>query len=157
MQGLSRHTWLWTVVVAFVFVLDRIAKLAAVLFWSQRPYHLAPGVDFSFLLNKGIALSLPVPPWLFYGIAAPALLFIIVQGVRAYRRQDRRMALVLALLFAGAASNILDRILYDGVVDYISFLGRSVVNLADGMIVVAVLMLVMAGSSKRRGQTAPAG
>lgn len=157
MQSAARATWFWAGLVVFGFVLDRIAKLAALAFWSQQPFHLAPGIDLTFLLNKGIAFSLPVPMWLFVAVSVPLLLFIVLWGFRLrHHGEDSRLAAVFAL-FAGAVSNILDRMLYDGVVDYLAFLGRSVVNLADGMIVAAVIVLVLDGSSKRRGPAAPAG
>lgn len=157
MQSAARATWFWTGLVVFGFVLDRIAKLVALAFWSQQPFHLAPGIDLTFLLNKGIAFSLPVPTWLFYVIAAPILLFIVARGVRAYRKKEGQVTLALSLLLLGAASNILDRILYDGVVDYLGFGNRSVVNLADGMIVLAVVMLILSGSSKRHERATSVG
>lgn len=50
----------------------------------------------------------------------------------------------LAVLSAGIISNVIDRLVYGGVVDYINFLDIFLINLADILIVASIFVILLA-------------
>jgi len=90
--------------------------------------------------NKNLAWSISVPAGIFYfawfGIIA--ILFCLFIKSRIFYQK-----LFLVLIFSGAVSNIIDRIRFGCVVDYIDLKIFPVFNLADVCITIgAVLILI---------------
>lgn len=135
-------------VAAIFLVADRIMKSLALAQWTDRHVELFPGVQLTFLLNKGIALSVPLTGTV--GLVLILLLFcaLLVWFVLSIRRQQWLRASLLLVILLGAGSNIVDRFLYGGVVDYLQIVFPSVINLADVMVVGGVVGLFL--SSKHR-------
>jgi len=128
------------VALAAAFFLDRIIKHD--LWFATRS-----GSDFLIHpeLNVNIAFSLPLPSF-FRAAVIPVLLCIclglLIASVRAYRR-DAPTFFWWGLLAAGALSNVLDRILLGGVLDYFDLGFFPVFNLSDAYIVVALCAFII--------------
>jgi signal peptidase II len=97
--------------------------------------HRNPGAAFGMLQGQR---------WLFI------LITLIVIGAVVYvaRRIDRRriwLRISLGLLFGGAVGNLIDRILYGKVVDFIDIriIHYPIFNLADSAIVTAVILMMI--------------
>lgn len=118
---------------------DRVLKWFAVEQWSRQQVTLFRGAHLTYLLNDGIAFSIPLPTWVFIIFVVIVLAALGWFGARAFRRREWAILLALGWILLGAASNIADRIFFGGVVDYFQFLFPSVVNIADGMIVAGVV------------------
>lgn len=101
-----------------------------------------PGVRLFFFLNPGIAFSVPIPAWAFYAAAIPVLVVIIWLLRSAVLQRRTTTAAGLLAILGGALSNVADRLLYGGVIDYFQIGPLPVVNLADLMIVAGVGLLV---------------
>jgi len=54
------------------------------------------------------------------------------------------------LVLFGALSNFLDRIIYNGTVDYVNILDISLVNLADGMILLGIIIIAVKWKSENK-------
>lgn len=133
------HPWLiyWA---AFALLgIDRMAKAYA---WSGIEAHPCQWFSFELFRNKGIAFNVPVPDTMFWILAAAIFTGLTILYVRSARKRPLFSA-VLFLVILGAASNLLDRLLFGVIVDYLIFFGLSAINLADIMIVAGVLALVM--------------
>lgn len=141
---MRHHRWLFFVfVLAIVVLVDRLCKAAAIAQWSSDPITIVPGVQLSFLLNKGIAFSLPFGGvWL---LAATAVLVIglVMLALRSVRQRAQRITQATVLILLGAASNMADRFLYGGVVDYVHIGFLPFVNVADLLILAGVIQLAM--------------
>ena len=128
---------LYVFVVGALYVLDRMVKEYFVnhqdaVFTLPLRYHL----------NTDMALSLPLISWIYYPVVALiviALLFFAGRSIQLGRRID---TLLILVVITGAVSNIVDRITYGGVVDYIVGF-RNVFNLADVYIMGAVATLLV--------------
>ncbi len=114
----------------FVFI-DQITKL-----WARK--NLGEGV---LLCNDGIAL----------GVAAPRSVTVIVTVIIiillcAWFMRHRGHALVervgLALLIAGGSGNLIDRVYYGCVTDFVAFFGLWHFNIADALIAAGVALLL---------------
>ena len=135
-------------IVAILFVLDRVTKWYA--FTLQPAYHeVTPFLAWDFSVNRGVA----------FGIASSneERLFLLLSFVVALlaagccwvaytRWQARGAFLGMGLLAAGALSNVIDRISYAGVIDFILLHYKTwywpTFNIADMMICTAVFLIL---------------
>lgn len=118
---------------------DRVLKWFSVEQWSQQQVTLFRGAHLTYLLNDGIAFSIPLPFWAFITFSIAVLGSLGWFGARAFRLREWFGLLAIGWIIVGAASNIADRIYYGGVVDYLQILFPSVMNIADGMILAGVI------------------
>jgi signal peptidase II len=118
------------------FLLDRVLK-----YWATQ--NIVQGAipllgdffTFSFHLNPHIAFSLPLRgEWLTLsiGIIFLLLVFYLLQAVK--KRSYYHFIALLALTL-GAGSNLIDRILVGGVIDYLDIKYITIFNIADMMII----------------------
>lgn len=102
-----------------------------------------PGAAFGMFTSTSADIRLPF----FIGVSLVALA-IIVNFYRRLAPGDRHAALTLGLILGGALGNLIDRIRYGEVVDFLHFrlwTGYSWpdFNLADSFIVVGVALLLL--------------
>ena len=129
---------------ATVFVLDRCGKLwAKAALPEQGPFVALPKLlELRYSENRGIALG-----FLSGETAATLLLPILAVIVWFYVFRKRQAAVLTvtasAVMLAGFAGNILDRLMYGYVVDmlYFPFLPWFICNIADIAICVGVGMM----------------
>jgi signal peptidase II len=139
------------VIVAIGFVVDQASKLW-VLRGTDLPdgdvIRLAPFLDLTLVWNRGISYGLmqqhdDLGRWL---LVAFSIVAVAVMGVWMKRTDRRLVAASLALIIGGALGNLVDRVAYGAVVDFIYFhaFGFSwyVFNFADAWIVAGVLGLL---------------
>lgn len=96
--------------------------------------------------NAAFAFSLPVPVWLIYVIYFFLLLAMTAYCAKHYARFDSAQILGWTLIFAGAFSNIGERLVLGFVRDWIYILS-GVFNLADGYIIAGIILLLTNKSS----------
>jgi signal peptidase II len=132
--------WLPMIVAISGFVIDRVMK-ALVL--SGRDWQLGP-IHIGLFRNTGLVFSLPAPYWLAVTLMVAALILI---GLAIWRsRRENKLFWPLLLLVVGAVSNLYDRIVNGFIVDYVYATDwLPIINLADVMLTVAVLMLLIRG------------
>ncbi len=112
---------------------------------------VAPGLDFTMVWNHGVTFGLlqagSGTGHLTLGLAALVITVLLVAWMR--RTERRLVAAALGLVVGGAVGNILDRLRYGAVVDFIRVhaLGYSwyVFNVADACIVCGVAALLIDG------------
>jgi signal peptidase II len=117
-----------------VFLVDRVLKWIALEGYSLQTLW---GITFRFLANRGATFGLHVPY-----IDIISLIVLLILSFYAYRYPSCGLSLILL----GGFSNVLDRLVYGYVIDYlhIPFLpivGHTYFNLADVMIDVGVILL----------------
>ena len=106
----------------------------------SKAYFISRG---EFELNPGIALSL------FSDAALSGFLFnslglLLVLALLIYSRKEGGLKfLILSVIFAGGISNLLDRLIFSGVVDFVRIGPFPRFNFADLTITVGVLALLI--------------
>lgn len=137
-----------------VFVLDLLTKawiLASFSLYESRAvipglFHLTyvrnPGAAFG--LFSGRAASFRTPFFLIVTVAALGAILFAVRRLSA----DRQWTLwALALIFGGAAGNLVDRVRWGEVVDFLDVFWRShhwpAFNVADSAITVGIVILLV--------------
>lgn len=141
---LDESVWLPAVLVAAGIVFADI--LSKAYFFT----HLKEGVTplFQGLLdlvihrNYGIVANAPLPQPITIFLTVTVML-LILRGIRkADQTRTYREALALSLILGGAIGNLIDRVLYDFVRDWMLLFGRSAINLADIAIVAGALWYI---------------
>ena len=137
-----------------VFTLDRISKFVIE---ATLPLHhsisLIPGLlDLFHTRNTGVAFGLlsnegaSWVPHLLTGVAAIALIVILIFSL-SHPPGHRRLQCGLMLVFGGAAGNLLDRIKYGYVIDFIEVYYKSyhwpTFNAADACITIGIGLLMV--------------
>jgi signal peptidase II len=133
--------------VNFIFLLDRVTKNIAALFESS-PKNLLPGVSLVYVKNRGISWGMfhAQVPWLFYVMTTCVALVIVGLSIYTYKRWLANQSVFGEMLvLTGAVSNLLDRIVHGGVIDFIQLSYKGwcfpVFNIADIAICLGVCMM----------------
>jgi len=137
----------------FVFVVDQLIK---VLFLNGYDWN-SSCISLNFTLNKGVAFSM----FAFLGEWLKYIQLLLIGAVLGYlfwkREKVYDYALPLGLLMGGGVSNLLDRFLHGGVVDYVYWhcgFDFAIFNFADVMIDLGVLMILIISFRKDRATAA---
>jgi len=146
-HNFSRWLWLSAVVVAS----DQITKL-----WVMSVFQLGetlPVTSFFNLVlvfNRGAAFSFLADAdgwqkWFFVLLACGISTWIIVM-LRRCATEERLQPLALALVLGGAVGNVIDRLRFDAVADFLDFHGAGLhwpaFNVADSAITVGAVLLL---------------
>ncbi|MAF37187.1 signal peptidase II [archaeon] len=106
---------------------------------------LGAGFGFRLQTNEGVAFGLPLPGMLALGLAIVLTIILIHFIIKSLRQEEVGEAVALGAVTVGAISNLIDRVRFGAVIDYIDVRWFTVFNLADAMITLGVLAaLIMA-------------
>lgn len=139
------------VIAAFVTALDQVAKWLIVGRMMVPPHtiRVTPFFDLVLSWNPGISFGLfrdnpEIGGWLFIAVAGLITLTLMVWLARVERGF---LALAIALIIGGAVGNIVDRLRFGAVIDFLYFhlgdLGFPAFNVADSAITVGVTLILM--------------
>lgn len=141
----------WLFIALILIVLDQATKLYFDAFYSYgERVNVLPIFDFTLVYNRGAAFSfLASEPgwqrWFFTGIGIIASV-VIVWMLQRHRSQPR-FCWALTLILGGALGNVIDRIAYGHVVDFLLFYWNGwyypAFNLADVCITCGAVLLVL--------------
>lgn len=130
-------------VIAVFFLLDLGLKQAFVGAWQFVNWEVMGGW-FSLRLaqNPNMAFSLPLPAWLIISFSILFIAVLIALAVTEKKVKHNLEYFCYLIIILGALSNLYDRLILGQVIDYLDFMGISVLNLADVMISVGVTGLL---------------
>ena len=141
-----------TYLVALVGLTDQFTKWWVVEKIMQPPHVVFLGDYLNLVLvwNRGVTfgiLSGVDRRYIEYGLIAVALLIIGFLGRWLWRTSSNLVAIGLGLIMGGAIGNIIDRIRYGGVADFLDFHYQTyhwyAFNIADAAIVTGVGLLLL--------------
>ena len=134
------------IVAGITLVLDLATKhLVAASFSPQQSVPvLAPALYLTYVQNTGAAFGiLQGRPWIFVIIAAGIIVWIVKELGSAGGRLSARLAAAYGLVLGGAAGNLIDRLRFGYVIDFIDFRVWPVFNVADSAITIGVALLIL--------------
>jgi len=159
LKKILKTYWLLIVVVGLIIALDQITKSAIraniPLGGSWMPVKwLAPFFRFVNWENTGAAFGLFKSGGLVFGVLAVIVSIVIVIYYPQIPENERFMRIAIGMQMGGALGNLIDRIFYGPVTDFIAVGNFPVFNIADSSITVGVgiLMLALWISEKREKQ-----
>jgi signal peptidase II len=137
-------------IAGLVIVLDQLTKWA-ILTWLERAIALTPFFNLVVVWNRGVSFGMfdsasSLGPWILSGLA----LAVVVLLLGWLRRVDHPItAAGLGLIIGGAIGNVIDRVRFGAVIDFLDFhaLGWHwpAFNVADSAICVGALLLLVDG------------
>jgi len=133
---------------AVIFILDQITKSLVLKFVAGHKIALLPFFNLVLVWNRGVSFGMlsgdnPFAPLLL------TIMSLIITGcliVWATRLTDKGLAAAVCAVIAGALGNVVDRIRYGAVVDFLDFhiMGwhYPAFNVADSAIVLGIAFIV---------------
>jgi signal peptidase II len=141
--------WLWLSVV--VIALDQSSKqLVEATFMLYETLPVLPFFNLTLAYNEGAAFSFLSDQggwqrWLFSGLALVVTTVLIVWLARL--RSERLLAVSLSLVIGGAVGNLIDRLLFGHVIDFLDlYYGQwhwPAFNIADAAITLGVVLMFL--------------
>jgi len=152
--------WLWVSVV--VLILDQCTKLLADAMLSMhQPVMLLPFLALRKAYNYGAAFSFLGDAsgwqrWFFIALAL-VVIAILVTWLRRLPADNTGARMALVLILGGAAGNVIDRLVYGYVIDFIDVFYGSwhwpTFNIADSAISVGVFLLLVDSFREHRQES----
>ncbi|MCS7251541.1 MAG: signal peptidase II [Anaerolineae bacterium] len=155
-----KRRWIMSMVALFTFAADQLSKawvranLTLHESWAPIPA-VAEYFTFTHVTNTGIAFGL-FREW--GSILVPVVVGVIVLLLfYTYRLSAARWPIQLAigLQLGGAFGNLVDRLRFGFVTDFLDFKFWPVFNLADSAIVIGMLLLLILLSLEKRASSHP--
>jgi lipoprotein signal peptidase len=136
---------LFTLIASGLFFLPgQILKWQAFYYWTK-PHLIFPYFGWQIFLNSGVAFGLPLANSLTIIITLPIIGLIGCLFFHELTKKDLskpNILLAWSMVFVGAISNLLDRIIYSQVVDYF-IIGTALINISDILIVVGLVIYLL--------------
>jgi len=132
----NKVRWIILLTSGLFLLTDQILKWQATHSWTV-PNLISPYFGWQLFLNKGVAFGLPLSNSLTIIITLPMIGLIGYLFLKELSKKDLftpNLLLAWSLVFAGAVSNLLDRIIYHQVIDYF-LIGTALINISDMLIV----------------------
>ncbi|TDN68666.1 signal peptidase II [Paraburkholderia sp. BL10I2N1] len=149
----------WLGVALIVILFDQLSKIAiSKVFAYGESVAIAPFFNLVLVYNRGAAFSFLAAAggwqrWAFTGLGVVAAL-VICYLLKRHGTQ-RLFCTALALILGGALGNVIDRLVYGHVIDFLDFHVRGwhwpAFNLADSAITIGAALLVFDELRRVRG------
>jgi len=154
---ISRLAWTAYALALVIIVLDQITKAMVINAMPATPSSmldgfriaevLPPVFNLTFVLNTGVSFGMFGGGGARWILSAFSIVVAIALVVWAYKSERRLLAAALGMVIGGAIGNVIDRIRFGGVVDFLDFSGTGVFpwifNIADSGITVGVALLIL--------------
>lgn len=141
--------WLWLSFV--VLVLDQITKLAvAANMQLYQSIQVLPLFNLTYVHNTGAAFSFlsEAGGWQrwFFAVLAFVISVVITVWLARLKRHETLLAVSLALVLGGAVGNLIDRLAYGYVIDFLDVYYQDwhwpAFNIADSAITIGVALMI---------------
>lgn len=144
--------WLW--LSGVIILLDQVTKVIADKTLEMHEYiPVIPGFfNFTLAYNEGAAFSFLSEAggwqrWFFTALALIVSIILIV-WLKRLPNNDRWSAIALACIIGGAIGNLIDRMIYGHVIDFIDWYYKGfhwpAFNIADSAIFIGAALLILA-------------
>src|SRR3990167_7628803 len=147
-----KKAWSWLFISAFVIAIDQITKQLVVHFISDQTgtIDVLPFLNIILTTNSGASFGFldQASGWHVYFLVLVSLFisFILIRWLVHLPKTAWQTALPVSLVLGGALGNLIDRVHYGLVIDFIDFhLGDwhyATFNIADAAVCVGVIWLV---------------
>ena len=139
--------FLWVTV--FIFILDQLTKRAvqsSLSLYQSKPI-IQDFFHLTYVTNDGMAFGLSMPGGRTILLVLSIMLTIFICWFLWQEREGHNLVrLGLALILAGAFGNLLDRILYGKVVDFLDFMIGDfhwyIFNIADTSVTIGMMVFI---------------
>lgn len=150
--------WLW--LSGVVIVLDQLTKTIADTYLQfHQPVPLFPMFNLTLSYNAGAAFSFlsEAGGWQrwFFTVLAVVISLVLVVWIKRLKKDELWNAVALSLILGGAIGNVIDRILFGYVIDFLDVYYQQwhwpIFNIADSAISIGVAVLLFDGLFGSKG------
>ena len=148
------------VIAGLVVVIDQVIKYFVAMYLPQAGVVTAipHSLDLNYVENSGVAFGMfENMRWIF--VALTSVIIVILLYIIIFKKIKSKMFLISsALIIGGGIGNLIDRVLYGYVIDYLQLSFFSpVCNFADyavtvGTVLLVIYLLFMSDSSKKENK-----
>lgn len=142
----------WLGLSFIIIILDQWSKLSVTATMQlYESIQIMPYFNLTYVRNEGAAFSFLSEAggwqrWLFAGLASAISIMITVWIVRL-KKQELLLAVALSLVLGGAIGNLIDRVAYGYVIDFLDVYYQNkhwpAFNVADSAICVGVFLMLL--------------
>ena len=132
-------------------ILDQAVKSILIKFpLNSSIFQIIPNYfEIRTLINSGIAFGLFRNfSFLFIWVNLSIIIYLFLYFL--FRLKKNNFLLPMALILGGAISNLLDRVFYGGVLDYLNFRSFPTFNLADTYITFGIILILKDAFFKKK-------
>ncbi len=132
----------------FIIIADQVTKMLVLTYVAGQQIALLPFFNFVLVWNKGVSFGLfnngaSISKWVLTGLS----LLIVIFFIRWLLRVDSKgLAVAIAMIIGGALGNVIDRVRFGAVVDFLDFHAFGwhypAFNVADSAIVTGIAFVV---------------
>ena len=135
---------MYLIVFIIAIVLDRVTKyLVSSGMELYDIVEIIPGfLGLNYVHNTGAAFSILEGKLVFFIIFTVLALVLVVYLWRNSRQEQKLFRFSLVMLASGAIGNLIDRVLYGYVVDFMELWIIPIFNVADMLIVSSVILII---------------
>ncbi len=134
-------------IISLVLLIDQVTKLIMVEYFPNQNIILTSCLNFSLVYNKGISFGLfnnyAYSNYFFVALSSLIVMFLL-DWLKKSKNNIEKIA--LELVVGGAIGNIIDRVIHQGVVDFIELHWHQYYwpsfNIADSSICLGVCILI---------------
>lgn len=140
-----------TVIALLLTVVDTVLKIIITNTLPHGSVVLIPNVlALKLHMNSGIIADTPLPMPVVIVLSVAILAGLTVWLKKSWEEHQVRTSIGIAVLISGGIGNLTDRLANGITTDYILLFERSVANIADGIIIVGILILLFSTHSKKK-------
>ena len=142
----------WFGLSALIIIADQITKYAASsMLLMHEPVAILPFFNFTLMHNTGAAFSFLADQggwqrW-FFAVLASGVSIVLAVWLSRLKAHETWLAMALSLVLGGAIGNLIDRVYYGYVIDFIDVYYNTshwpAFNIADSAISIGAVMLVI--------------
>lgn len=152
MTVVKKTAWPWLFVSIFIIVLDQSTKLLILHYLNDTTeIHVLPFLNIILRFNPGAAFSFlgDAGGWQVYLLSGVSIVVAIALMIWLSQlpRSEWLLALPVSLVLGGAIGNLIDRLNYGSVVDFVDFhLGSwhyATFNIADAAVSIGAVWLIV--------------
>lgn len=147
---MNKSLYLYTALTFFIFIIDRVTKLASLAWCMESTCTVNSFLSFEVVFNRGISWGMfhSQSDVLFFVVSAIIAVITATLCGYAYNNYMRGNDIAAEVcIIAGSCCNLIDRVVYGGVVDFIILsygnLSWPVFNIADAVIVFGVGLFLL--------------
>lgn len=128
-----------------VFFLDYLTKTLVKqnLLLGQSIPIIKNALHLTYITNSGSAFGLFKGFNLFFILFSAAVIAIVLYYSKKIKETERALQFAVGLLLGGTMGNLMDRIFYGSVIDFLDFRIWPVFNVADSAVTISVIFLII--------------
>ncbi|MBS3113838.1 signal peptidase II [Candidatus Woesearchaeota archaeon] len=129
----------------FIISVDQLTKFfIKINFQLNQPVPIISNIlHLTYITNTGSAFGLFKGLSIFFILFSIVVIIIVFYYLKRIKNNEKTLQFSVGLLLGGTVGNLIDRLFYGAVVDFIDFRIWPVFNIADSAVTISVVFLII--------------